>query len=283
MLAPTYTHAATIAYHVKNAAVLDGSVYSRNLRHFVADKIEGNRDAAVPHLKTAGLASSAIGHRYFGHWLRDDCLQYLLARETGAVVSFTTPAWTHKSQYAALFGQTWTPIDRAIVDDLIIYQDFGQNSLKAKRYGILSQLIKSRHPSSGPRDKLVYLRRGETGVARTIFEEERLLELLARNDFELLDIATHNLDFIIKTLLRAKLVVSMEGSQIAHCCYTLDPGCGLLIMEPSDRFTAVHRHWSSRIGIQTGFVVGTASPTGYRFSGEEVLRTSDLMISRQHV
>ncbi|MGJ4892979.1 glycosyltransferase 61 family protein [Bradyrhizobium sp. HKCCYLRH3099] len=283
MLAPTYTHAATIAYHVKDAAVLDGSIYSRNFRHFIADKIERNHSGAVPHLKTAGLASTAVGHRYFGHWLRDDCLQYLLARETGAIINFTTPAWTHKPHYATLFGQTWNPIDRAIVDDLIIYQDFGQNSLKAKRYSILSQLIRSRYSGPEMRDKLVYLRRGDTGVARTIFEEDRLLDLLVKSDFEVIDIATDDIDFILRTLLRAKIVVSMEGSQIAHCCYTLDPGCGLLVLEPSDRFTAVHRHWAARNRVQTGFVVGLASPVGYRFSGDEILQTADLMARQQRI
>src|ERR1700675_914047 len=33
MLATTYTHAPTIAYHIKDAILCDGSIYAKNMRH----------------------------------------------------------------------------------------------------------------------------------------------------------------------------------------------------------------------------------------------------------
>ena len=62
----------------------------------------------------------------------------------------------------------------------------------------------------------------------------------------ILDIVDDDLDLILKTLLQAKLVVSMEGSHVSHCCFTLKENCGLLVLQPSDRFSAVHRHWAAR-------------------------------------
>jgi hypothetical protein len=278
MLTPTYTNAATIAYHIREAIVFDGSVYARNFRHFIAEKKLFRQGETPRHLKTAGLASTTVGNRYFGHWLRDDCGQYLLAEKTGAALSFTTPAWDHKTRYASYFGQDWTPTDRAAVDDLIIYQDFAQNSLKVQRYQLLSEKIRAWFPEPVTRDRLVFLRRGYTGVTRPIVEEEQLVEALAKNEFIILDVANDDLDQILRILLRAKLVVSMEGSHITHCCFTLADDCGLLVLQPSDRFTAFHRHWAARVGLHFGFVVGTPSASAYRFSTSEILQTVDLML-----
>jgi hypothetical protein len=278
MLASTYTNAATIGYHIRDAAMFDGSVYAKNFRHFIADN-KLFKPGESMHLRTAGLASTTVGNRYFGHWLRDDCLQHLLAEKTGAALSFTTPSWSHKPRYASYFEQDWTPTDRAIVDDLIIYQDFGQNSLKLRRYQFLGEMVRTRFQVPITRDKLVFLRRGGTGVNRIIFEEEYLQEFLARNGFVILDVED-DLDHIVKTLLQAKLVVSMEGSHITHCCFTLSKNCGLLVLQPSDRFTAVHRHWATRVRVNFGFVVGAASQLGYHFSPGEILQTTELMLGK---
>src|SRR6185437_8247099 len=108
MLAPVYRHAATIAYHVKDAVIFDGSVYAGNLKYFVADKSLFTRGAGPRHFKRAGLASSTVGTRYFGHWLRDDCIQYLLAEKAGAAACMGHVWSDHQRQYALFFGQDWT-------------------------------------------------------------------------------------------------------------------------------------------------------------------------------
>ena len=201
MLTPTFTNAATIAFHVRNAVIFDGSVYARNYRHFIADRKLFKQVAAQRYLTTAGLTSTTIGARYLGHWLRDDCIQYLLAKTTGAAVSLSTPASDHKARYsdhkaryASYFGQDWTSTDREIVDDLIIYQDCAQNSLKVKRYERLTSMIGARFAVPKTRDKLVYIRRGQTGVAGRIDNEARLLDVLIRTGFVILDIANDDLD-----------------------------------------------------------------------------------------
>jgi capsular polysaccharide biosynthesis protein len=279
MLATTFTHDATIAYHIRDAVIYDGSAYAGNLRHVIADKNLFSASDTARYLKTAGLASTYVGNRYFGHWLADDCVQFLLAETTGAAACFSTPAWPHKARYANWFGQDWTPTDRAVVDDLVIYVDHAQNSLKLRRYALLSQKIRAAFSTPSIRDKRVYLRRGRTGIARPISEEDKLLERLARIGFVILDIVSDDLELIIKTLLQARLVVSMEGSHIAHCCFTLAENCGLLVLQPSDRFAAVHRHWAARVNVHFGFVVGIASPSGYKFSETEILQTAELLLN----
>jgi capsular polysaccharide biosynthesis protein len=212
--------------------------------------------------------------------LRDDCIQYLLAERTGAALAIRSPISDQQSQYAGYFGQDWTPTNRAVVDELIIYQDFSQNSLKRERYEILSRHIAQRFPNVGGRQKLVYLRRGTTGLPRLIENEAEFQEALVKNGFEILDVACDSLSHILSTLRHAKLVVSIEGSHNAHCCFSLEAGCGLLVLQPPDRFTAVHRHWTECVGVHFGFVVGSKATHGYRFSTLEVLSTIEKMLQR---
>jgi len=279
MLATTYTHAATIAYHIRDAVLFDGSIYAGNLRHFIADKAQFGGTGEPRHLKAAGLASTTVGTRYFGHWLRDDCIQYLLAQQAGPPICVRNPVTEHKRKYAAYFGQDLTPTDRAFIDDLTIYQDYAQNSLKRRRYDALTNLVRSKFPRQH-RDKLVYLRRGHTGVPRPVHNEPALVQALEKHGFVVLDVASDDLDHILATLTRARLVISIEGSHITHCCYALEEGCGLVTLQPSDRFTAFHRHWTECVGVTLGFVVGVPSAFGYQFESREVLETVDQVLNR---
>lgn len=275
MLTPHYTHAPTIAYHLRKAVLHDGSIYVKSMRHFIAERT--GRKAPAHYIRKAGLASSAVGYTYFGHWLRDDCCQYLLAEKAGQPICLLQPTkFEHRQSYAARLQQQWAPVDYAVIDELTIYQDFAQNSLKRERYGILFDRLAKAFSGPAVRDRLIYLRRGSTGIARLVKDEPELIEILVRKGFEVLDV-TAPVDQIVPTLRRAKLVVSMEGSHIAHCTYSLEQGCGLVLLQPADRFTAVHRHWTECVGIRLGFVVGRADAGGYAFDAEEILKTVDLM------
>jgi uncharacterized protein YlbG (UPF0298 family) len=278
MLAATYTHAPTIAYHVKQAIITRGSVYAGNLRYFISNGASFSSTREIQHHRHAALATTAVGARYFGHWLRDDCVQFLLADQTGAPICMSSSDFKHKGQYADYFGQDWTPSDSVIVDDLILYQDFAQNSLKRRRYEELTKLISKVLPSHETPDRLVYLKRGQTGVLRAIEDEEALIHDLVKHNFEVVDVADDDVQNIVERLSRAKLVVSMEGSQIAHCTYALSRNSCLLVLEPPDRFTAIHRHWTECVGIHFGFVVGQKGADGYRFSSSEILSTSDNLL-----
>src|SRR5712691_11379928 len=72
-------HAATIAYHIKDAVLLDGHIYMGPLKLQIAPKSVFDASKSEPYcLERAGLTSSSVGTRYFYHWLADDCLQYML-------------------------------------------------------------------------------------------------------------------------------------------------------------------------------------------------------------
>ena len=128
----------TIAHHIRDVVLFDGSIYHGRFKSFIAARSFYNSPAPSPesrHLKTVGLASSHFGSRFFGHWLIDDCIQYQLAEKCGQPLCLRGPIYPdQQKKYQTYLEQDWTPIDRARIDNLIIYQDFhwgtAQDSLR---------------------------------------------------------------------------------------------------------------------------------------------------------
>jgi len=276
----TVTHAPTIAYHIKDAVLFDGAIYVGRFKHPIADKSLFNLPAQeTRHIEVGALASSFLGTKYFGHWLADDCTKYMLAEEVGTPLCLQMPtsAFGHRQKYQTYFEQDWTATDRAYIDHLVVFQDFAQNNLKRRRYQRLKDQIKMHFPQRG-HDTFVYLRRGNTGVARNIKNEAEIVDVLVKRGFQAVDITSDSLDFIIETLRNAKIVVSLEGSHLAHWIYAAPENGGLLVLQPPDRFIALQRAYAECLGIRYAFVVGDTAGGGYHFPSSDILRTVDLLL-----
>lgn len=276
----TARHAPTIAYHLKDAVLIDGSVYRGRLRHLVSQKRFGSVLRNEPrYVSRAGLASTALGNIYFGHWLADDCAQYLLAEKEGHCLCLQPlfPAQVHVQAYQRYFTQLSASEETAWIDHLVVYQDFGQNSSRRERYRALRERIKA---SVGlpARSSMVYLRRGVTGSRRLIRNELEIAATLTKNGFVVVDVGSDSLEHILETLSTADVVVSIEGSHATHCLYSMPQNSGLIVLQPPDRFLAWHRCWSEAVGVRFGFVVGSLAENGYCFSCTEIIQTIDLML-----
>jgi Glycosyltransferase 61 len=269
-------HAPTIAYHLRDVALVDGSVYSGNMRFFVRD-LEAPNSAEPIDLDRAALVSSYYGVKYFGHWLRDDCTLHLLARDLDIPpLCLPGPAGLHIEGYKSLFDQSCAPTFRARIKHLTIFSDYHQNGLRRQRYEHLRAIVAARFPRGALRS-YVYLKRGVDGVPRTIDNEDEIIRALTACGFTVLDTASTPLDELLGTLVNARIVVSLEGSHIAHCVYSMPSDSGLMILQPPDRFSANQRLWTDCLGIRSGFVVGSLNETGYEFDPIEISQTIDLL------
>ena len=279
MLMTTVTHRPTIAFHMKNAVLLDGCIYIGGHKHFVADKslFARVRDQAA-HLASAALSSSYLGTTYFGHWLTDDCTRYALAETMAPPLCLRRPEFVHQNTYQTYFAQDWTATDRAWIDNLVILDDYAHNHHRRARYCMLRDRISKQVPTKG-RCAYVYLRRGNTGVSRIAENEDEILKVLTDSGFLILDIEVDGLPHIIECLRNAEVVISIEGSHMAHCVFACPENSALLVLEPADRFSAVARRWATGAGLRTGFVVGTKRGIGYYFAPQEIFRTLDRMLA----
>jgi hypothetical protein len=281
----TWTPAPTIAHHIRDAILFDGSIYRGRFKSFIAARsffVSPAPSSEPVHLKTVGLASSHLGSRFLGHWLIDDCIQYRLAEEYGQPLCLRGPVYAdHQKIYQTYLDQDWSPIDRAWIDHLVVYQDFhwgtAQDSLRRAQIRILRDRARAHLPSDSGRS-LVYLRRGASGARRVVQNEEEILDVLKTHGFIVADIESDSLEHLLGTLASAKIVVSVEGSHATHCAYSVPENSGLIVLQPPDRFLSFHRGWSESAGVRFGFVVGALADGGYCFSSAEILRTVDLML-----
>jgi len=270
-------HAPTVAYHIRNAVLLDGYLYADRWKLPIGElSSKSDRDTPV-HLEKAALASTMLGTRHFGHWLKDDCVQYLLAERHGPLCIQPQYIPYQQSQYESYLLQDWTPKARARIDDLIVYQDYGQNSLKRRRYELLTARIRARIlPKSAA---FVYLKRGSTGVARLVENEDEIIEMLVKNGFEVVDIASDSLEQIVASLMNAKIIVSVEGSHICHSWFSHESRSGVITLQPPDRFTSINKCWIDCMSALFGFVIGEKAEMGTRFSLTDISKTVDLMMT----
>jgi hypothetical protein len=275
------SHPPTIAYHIKDAVLFDGSIYVGKYRYPLHAKTDNSMFKATEHVtehfEKGALASTYLGSRFFFHWLADDCTRYLLAEDAARVICARRMYYPHQNEYDRYFRQDWNPTDRARIDNLIVYEDFSQNSNKRKRYDILRERIRPHIQPVGTGGG-VYLRRGNTGAARLVQNEDEIVASLIKRGFVVIDVGRDTLGHLIGTLFNAKIVVSTEGSHISHCIYASPKDSSLLVLQPCDRFSSIHRSWSASLGLGFGFVVGDRSDQGYYFPVSDILRTIDLLL-----
>lgn len=273
-------HAPTIAFHIRDAALFGGSIYTGNLRHFIFKTPKRTKNNSV-HIENAALTSTFVGIKYFGHWLKDDCTLRLLCEEFGDPLCVRAAPHPDCAKYARYFQQDWsTAIDGALIDHLVIMQDFGQNNSKRQRYEVLRSRVKASLGSERAKS-LVYIKRGATGASRLVHNEGEIINVLIEKGFEILDIASDKLEYVLTVLSQARVVISIEGSHCAHCVVSLPAGSGLILLQPPNRFCANQRGWADLLSIRSGFVVGDVMDgSSYSFSLSDILKTVDLMLEQ---
>lgn len=228
-------------------------------------------------LERALYCSSPVVRRYFFHWMMDACPLTHLAADGEAVILPRRPDWAHTEQYRALFGVVAEEHPTFVVSELTIYQDHSQGSTKRRRYAEIRKRVRGRiapvaEPSAG-----VYLTRGSGGERRAILNEEALEARLRDRGFTVVDHSGKTADDIATLLHDVPVVVSIEGSQIAHCYYTMRADGLVMILNPADRFNLMQVGIAEAIGVAVSFVVMEGSGRdGYVVDLDELSATLDL-------
>lgn len=270
-------HAATKGFLLKGAWLLDGRIYASGADLWLTPRARLAPPCRVDREITRGaLFCTAMGNRYFGQWLMDDCATYPLAADEGLPITTDQAPGLHTLGYEDRLGMRPERLRNAYFRELVVFEDFGQNGHKRGRFSALRDRIApgdgaSPHPG-------VFILRGRSGERRLLRDELEVAERLRdRRGFRIVDPEAMDVPGIIAACAGSACVVGVEGSNLMHGVMALGAGGSILTLQPPNRFVSSYKDLADRDGIAFGFVVGRPDGDGFRIDADEAERTLDLM------
>jgi capsular polysaccharide biosynthesis protein len=268
---------ASVRYEFRDVAI-DGYrlATAQRVKIYRDDPAFGLADVPMIMLDEAALRTSYVAVHFFGHWLRDDCATQLLAEDYGPVLAMQTPAWPDKQAYRALLGRDYVEASRARVGRLHMFDDISQTDHKVARF----RQSRGHFAAVAPKRAAlgtVFLARGAGGTARDLVNQDALIEVMTARGIEVLHAENASVATIVAALQGARILISVEGSQISHGLLTLADKAGILVLQPPDRFFNSHMDWSHALDMHYAVVVGTPQPGGFSIAEDELLATLDLL------
>ncbi len=277
------THAAARAFSFENATVSGPYVYKGAARHYAGYGKAGVWDrtgAATLDIPDATLVSCISGSAFFGPLLKDSFPQEVLAGENANKIAMQTKAYRHESGYRQLLGlPAPRTVHRARIGRLTFYEDFGQTASRAARYKVLHDRLRHNlELNGGHRPTGVYLKRGATGESRILTNEDALENHLITQRFDVVEPAILDAQEIARRTLDAPLVISVEGSHMAHVVYSMHAKGTMLVLQPPNRFAMAFKEFTDRFGMTFAFVVGRQTEGGFDVDIDELQRLIDQLI-----
>lgn len=267
------------------ATVFGGEIFSSGRSHFMVKRPRPwHALSRIEEIQTpVTLANSEQGLKYFGHWLRDDCAMYpALADEFGGtVLSMQRPSWSDATIYEHAFGQIWD--DRAAfwTPELTLVRELGFNLRKQARIRELRTCLRKAHKPLDP-GSIIYLARGPSSASRDVANDEELRQALSAHGVKIM-VPEGDGKALVETLLDARMIITVEGSQATHGTYTLAEKGALLVLQPPARFYNPHLEWVRLLDMDYGIVIGRAEGDGFHIDPNEVLTMVDKLLAQDSV
>ena len=214
----------TIGYRLENVDLVDGVLYAKGRQRHLRARQSRRLSYPVPREAMRGaMYESWLGNRWFGNWLSDDCLTYMLATAAGLPVTTATAPTGHVPRYETLLQMTPQRRQSVHFDELILFDDLPNNAGKARRArDMRDRLLAGRTTSPVPG---VFLLRGKTGDQRVLENELKIAEhLAATRGFSILDPTTASVDQIADLCGQAAVIAGVEGSHLVHGLAMMPPG-----------------------------------------------------------
>jgi len=272
----------TTACLLKEAFLVDGAIHLPGLVHRLYPRAHRYPPVRVEtEVARAAVHATWDGNLFFGLWLTDDCTLYPLAESEGIpIVTAQPPRSAHKATYEEWLGMRSTRLSTAYLREVVLFEDLLQNASKHARFQRLKEKLLSRlkvesHPG-------VFIIRGGSGKRRNMHNELELADYLkSRRGFRVVDINVADVPTILAACAGARMIVGVEGSHLVHGLMVLEPGAGVLTLQPPNRFCVVIKRTTDRDGQDYGFVVGLPRSDGFWVDPVEVEQTLDLFPQSQ--
>lgn len=261
------TLAPYVVRHVRDAAVIDGSVYSRFDRHVI--------DAAAPRLSLSftevyELPEAALAHTYFssiywGHWVSFEIPTRLELGQRAPLISYKKiPKFKDEVPWNKLLNLPALHLGNSFVVGHLQLAEGTSESITCVRQH--RRIRKTLNTNSAVEGKRIYLRRPPGGSARELSNEGALIEALRLENFHIVDPGTTPVDELVKLCAGAQDIVGIEGSHLIATMYLAAQDGLITVLQPPGRVTFNHNDSCHFVGVATAmYVCRSESPDGNRF------------------
>lgn len=272
-------HPPVYAHLLRDVLMVDGSLFKWNMVHHLADRTMP-KIAFQPRLevKSAALASTYLGNRYFGHWLLDDLPLSLLATEYGPLFGHlgkNNNASAHQLDYIALLEQGVRYVESALFREIVIFDDITESPRKAARYLDLKGQLKKTAGSYNPG---VMLLRGASGQRRVLVNENEVARRVTARGFRVIDPMTSKPSELITACQDARVLIGNEGSQLAHAFLPMDHTGTIFTLQPPFKFDNFWRDRSDCVGGRYALMIGNEVEGGFKVDLNRLDRMLDGML-----
>lgn len=258
---------ATIAYHFSDVDIIQGYVYKGAMKYpFVDAQQSWFSQHQTTHISKALIASNIYTCRYFGHWVTE-ALPLELAAEI-LEVSAIAPAqkfYKHESEYRSLLGLAPLAVSKAKCKQLMILDDIAPNQFKRERFLEIRKRIRSKVKPMHSHHGVMFLRK-QSGSKRVLVNEMEVANFLRSQGFIVIDAEMMTATDVMRQVLEAKLVISVEGSQLVPAIYGLSETGTILALQPPNRFATSHKEFTDCLGMHYGFLVGDQVENGFQIN-----------------
>ncbi|TCS59811.1 uncharacterized protein DUF563 [Primorskyibacter sedentarius] len=276
-------HAATRAHLVEDVDISGAFLYrsaAKMRAGFGPQQMIRKGGASFQRISEAHLVSNWAGSQYFGIFLRAILPMELLPGQGAPMISVVTKPYEHEDGYRQILSMPPPPrVASARVKRLTLYTDFGQNASKAVRYAELRARLRRTLTPPAPEAPPtgVYLKRGDTGERRHLTNEAQVEAALAALGFDIVEPSKLEPRTIAQRLLDAPIVVSVEGSHLAHAIYPIAENGTLVVLQPPDRFAMAFKEFTDRADLRFAFTVGRPAPNGFSVDIDDLKHTLDMV------
>ena len=210
--------------------------------------------------------------------MTDDVILALAARQLATPVRTSQTLTPNQIEYSNIFEINSIPVTQAKFKELIILEDYGQNQYKRERYEYIRAKLKPL--GSSPASPGVMLLRGKSGISRYLVNENEVAEFLRNQGFTIIDPEKTPAREIARQAVGTKIIVGVEGSQLANGFVTVAEDGVILTLQPPYRFNNVYKGRADCLGLKYAFVVGKETANGFEINVEDLARTLDEINSR---
>lgn len=269
----TYIAGPFYQYQLENLLVLKNRIYFDKYEYNLNPLKETPRfynSDEISEYSSASFSSMRISTVFFGHWLREELMliDYLQGRDKNIISS--SPLTTQKKEISELFNLQFTVAPFAKIQTAKMFHGWQHTKiykeLLKKKKEQISLLTPQYETAKTNRLKIIYLKRGLSSAKRSLTNEDAMLENLAKKyNIESYIAESTPVETLYSAINSADIILSIEGSQMAHGIIAGRAGAVMACIQPPMRFYNPFKNYCTDADMKYAIFVAESGGDGDSF------------------